>query len=226
MNFNDLEKILGVHIKNKSLYEEAFTHKSYVNENREAVDNERLEFLGDAVLELIVTEHLFQTFPSEPEGKMTKLRSILVSGKSLSQISKLLGINVFLKLSRGEEHSGGREKNPILANLFEAVLGAIFLDSGYLAVKEFIFTHLIPRLSDDVQRSVDFDPKSALQELAQEKWGITPLYRVLSESGPDHQKKFFVGVFIDEENRGEGEGTSKRKAEIAAAQNALKRISS
>ncbi len=222
MNITTLSAQLGTDINAVELFEEAFTHKSYANEDREAKDNERLEFLGDAVLELLVTEHLFEVLPNEPEGVLTKLRSALVSGFSLAIVAKKVGLGKHLRLSHGEEKSGGREKNPILANVFEATIGALYLDSGPEAVKEFLERTLLPRLPEVLEGNLHLDPKSAFQEFSQEKWDTTPEYQVLDESGPDHKKKFTVGVFVGEKQMGTGTGSSKQKAEISAAENAMK----
>lgn len=223
MNLVDVSKKLEIALQNEALWTEAFTHKSYANENKDAEHNERLEFLGDAVLELVVTEYLFKKFPEEPEGVMTKYRSALVSGVSLSIVSRQLGLQDFLRLSRGEEQGGGRKKNPILADLLEAVIGALYLESGFEMTQTFIAKHLFPRLPEVIEKSLHLDPKSAFQELSQEKWETTPEYNVLSEIGPDHNKTFTVGVFVGDQKMGEGAGTSKQKAEVAAAENALKK---
>jgi ribonuclease-3 len=226
MNLKDISLAIGVSAQNEALWTEAFTHKSFANENKDAQHNERLEFLGDAVLELVVTDSLFAQFPDEPEGKMTKFRSALVSGVSLSAVSKQLGIAEYIRLSHGEQQSGGKKKDPILADLFEAVVGAIYLESGLEVARSFIHKHLLPRLPEVIEKNLHLDPKSAFQELSQEKWEVTPEYNVLSESGPDHNKIFSVGVFVGEKKMGEGEGTSKQKAEVAAAENALGEVSS
>lgn len=215
------EEALGVSLNNADLFTTAFTHKSYSNEHPEIECNERLEFLGDAVLELVVTDHLFTTFPELPEGVMTKYRSSLVSGKSLAETAKKLGLGDFLHLSKGEKASGGNEKNPILANVFEAVIGAIYIDSGFDIAKKFIHTHIIPQLTEILENNLHVDPKSSFQEWAQEKYGITPEYKVLLDEGPDHAKKYTVGVFLEAKKMGEGIGTSKQKGEVAAAENAM-----
>ncbi len=225
MDTKKLAGALEISIKDEKLFKKAFTHKSYANEHRGVKHNERLEFLGDAVLELVVTEYLFTVFPEEPEGKMTKLRSALVSGVSLSEISKKLKLGDYLQLSHGEDRNGGRKKNPILANLFEAVIGAIFLDSGFTSAKEFISIHVFTRLPEVIEKELHLDPKSAFQEHAQETLETTPEYRVLKESGPDHKKIFLVGVFVGKKQMGKGEGSSKQKAEAEAAKNALQTIS-
>lgn len=224
MNLSRISNTIGISLENKDLYREAFTHKSFANEHKNITDNERLEFLGDAVLELIVTEFLFEKFPNEPEGKMTKLRSALVSGASLALVAKKLNLGEFLFLSKGEEVSGGRKKNPILANLMEALIGALYLDLGMEKVHEFIHTHLLPRLPEILEKDLHKDPKSAYQEWSQEKHDITPEYKVISEEGPDHKKIFTVAVFLGKKKMAEGKGSSKQKAEVDAAQNALKKI--
>jgi ribonuclease-3 len=224
MNQQELSKALGTPINDGDLFEVAFTHKSFANENTDVVHNERLEFLGDAVIELITTEFLYKKFPNEPEGKMTKLRSALVSGASLAKVSRDLSFGELLRLSRGEDASQGREKNPILANAFEAVIGAIYLDSGYETAKQFLQTHLFPRLPEVLEKRLHVDPKSGFQEWAQEELEITPEYKMLSESGPDHEKNYIFGVFVGDAKMGEGNGTSKQKAEVAAAENALEHI--
>lgn len=215
---------LGIEITNAYLFETAFTHKSFANEHKGVDHNERLEFLGDAVLELAVTRHLFEAFPEEPEGNLTKYRSALVSGASIAAVAKHLGLGNHLVLSRGEEASGGRKKNPILANTFEALVGAIFLDAGFEASEAFLRQYLFPRLSAVVEKRLFVDAKSGFQEWAQDKLEQTPEYRVLSESGPDHDKTYIVGVFVGDEQMGEGSGSSKQKAETAAAENALERL--
>jgi ribonuclease-3 len=224
MIFSNLADRIGIDIQNLDLYREAFTHKSFANEHKNEKDNERLEFLGDAVLELVVTEFLFAEFPSEPEGKMTKLRSALVSGASLAVMAKKMNLGEFLFLSRGEEASGGRKKNPILANVMEALIGALYLDLGMSVAADFIHTNLLPRLPEILEKNLHKDPKSAYQEWAQEKHDITPEYKVLNEEGPDHKKIFTVGVFLGRKKMAEGKGSSKQKAEVNAAENALESV--
>ncbi len=209
---------------NSDLIAVALTHKSFANENAGVSHNERLEFLGDAVLELVVTKHLFELFPDEPEGKLTKYRSALVSGISLATVARNLEIGDHIRLSRGESASNGKEKNPILANVFEALIGALYLEAGIEAVEALLAEYLFPRLPEVVEKHLYVDPKSAFQEWAQEDLAITPEYRVLDESGPDHDKTFRVGVYVAETQMGEGEGSSKQKAEVAAAENALARL--
>ena len=218
----EIEKSLGITFKDKSLLDLAFVHKSYVNEaNDKSEQNERLEYLGDAVLELAVTDYLYHKFPGHPEGDLTNWRSALVKGKNLSKVAKKLGLGEFLYLSRGEELSGGREKAYILANTVEAVIGAIYLDSGFEVAREFIMKHIVVLLEDIISQGLDVDPKSRVQELAQEKLNTTPRYELLSETGPDHDKKFVMGIYFGDRLVADGEGYSKQEAEQAAAGNAL-----
>ncbi len=218
----EIEKSLGITFKDKSLLDLAFVHKSYVNEaNDKSEQNERLEYLGDAVLELAVTDYLYHKFPGHPEGDLTNWRSALVKGKNLSKVAKKLGLGEFLYLSRGEELSGGREKAYILANTVEAVIGAIYLDSGFEVAREFIMKHIVVLLEDIISQGLDVDPKSRVQELAQEKLNVTPRYELLSETGPDHDKKFVMGIYFADRLIADGEGSSKQEAEQSAAGNAL-----
>ena len=218
----EIEKSLGITFKDKSLLDLAFVHKSYVNEaNDKSEQNERLEYLGDAVLELAVTDYLYHKFPGHPEGDLTNWRSALVKGKNLSKVAKKLGLGAFLYLSRGEELSGGREKAYILANTVEAVIGAIYLDSGFEVAREFIMKHIVVLLEDIISQGLDVDPKSRVQELAQEKLNVTPRYELLSETGPDHDKKFVMGIYFADRLIADGEGSSKQEAEQSAAGNAL-----
>lgn len=213
---------LGITFKNYDLFEEALTHRSYLNEHKDArAHNERLEFLGDAVLELAVTHFLFTKYPSKPEGDLTSFRAALVNTVSLAESAELIGLNDMLFLSKGESKDTGRARQIILANAFEALLGAMYLDQGYDAAESFIATHLYAKIDPVVKERSWQDAKSKFQELAQEKKGKTPAYRTLSEVGPDHDKIFRVGVFVGEENIAEGEGHSKQEAEQAAAQAAI-----
>lgn len=218
----EIEKSLGVLFGNKQLLQQVFIHRSYLNENisNELDHNERLEFLGDAVLELVVTEYLYLNYPN-PEGELTNWRSALVRGVTLAEIANTLDIGDYLLLSRGEQKSGGKARQLILANTFEAFIGALYLDKGYDAAKKFIAEHLIVRLSDIIQNKLYLDPKSKLQEYSQEKFGVTPTYKVLAEYGPDHAKSFSVGVYVDKKLTGEGSGSSKQNAEQSAANSAL-----
>ncbi len=221
----ELEKFqssIGIKLNDLSLLERVFIHRSYLNEHldQSLVNNERLEFLGDAVLELVVTEHLYLTYPN-PEGELTNWRSAIVKGETLAKVSKDIDMGSHLMVSRGEERNGGKSRNLLLANCFEALLGCIYLDQGYLVVKKFIHDNLIPRLSDIIKDGSYIDSKSRLQELIQEKNGVTPEYKVLEESGPDHDKNFLIGVYVEDKEIGRGQGASKRKAEQEAASDGL-----
>jgi len=222
-DFSILEKKLGLNFKNKDLLTQAFAHRSYLNENSDfKLDhNERLEFLGDAVMELIVTEHLYKEYPEKSEGELTNWRAALVNAKMLTSVAEEIGFNDFLLLSRGEEKEGGKARAYILANTFEALLGAIYLDSGYKTTDEFIKKYLMIKLAGVIKSGAYKDSKSRFQEEAQDKNGITPSYKVMKESGPDHNKNFVVGVFLGEELVAEGEGSSKQEAEEAAAKKGL-----
>jgi ribonuclease III len=219
----ELEKILGVKINNADIFLSAFTHRSYLNENRgfHLPHNERLEFLGDAVLELVATEYLYKNYP-HPEGELTNFRSALVNYKMLSDIAKRLDFEKFLLMSRGEAKDTGRARQVILANCIEAVIGAMYLDLGYQATTNFVAKEILVELPKVISGGSYVDPKSKLQEIIQEKRGVTPTYEVVSETGPDHNKIFVVGAYIGEQEVGQGTGPSKQEAELAAAENALK----
>jgi ribonuclease III len=221
--FAPLQKKIGIKFKDKKLLETAFVHKSYINEHKDEdlEDNERLEFLGDAVLELVATEYLFRNHPEQTEGEMTNFRSALVKGKHLAQIAKDLELGQYLSLSHGEENSGGREKNYILANTVESLIGAIYLDQGFTPSKVFITNFILIKLDDIIEQNLHIDPKSRFQEIVQEKEDVTPEYKVLEAKGPDHDKKFVSGVYIDEKLIEKGKGSSKQKSEEDAAKNAL-----
>lgn len=213
---------LGIPFTNLDLLAEALTHRSYLNENKTArAHNERLEFLGDAVLELIVTHFLFGRFPEKPEGELTAYRAALVNTYSLAEVAEAVGLNDVLLLSKGEARDTGRARQIILANAFEALLGAIYLDQGYAAAESFVAAHLFPKLDPVLETRSWQDAKSKLQEKAQEKENVTPTYRTLGESGPDHDKQFTVGVFLGDTEIGRGKGKSKQEAEQQAAQAAL-----
>jgi ribonuclease-3 len=222
-DFSQLEKKLNLKFKNKDLLIQAFTHRSFLNENPDFYlqHNERLEFLGDAVLELVVTDELYKKYPKKSEGELTNWRAALVNAKMLSAVSKDLDFNGFLLLSRGEAKELGKAREYILANAFEALIGALYLDSGYKACADFIKKNLLSRLSEIIKKGLFRDSKSRFQEEAQERVGITPTYKVLKEWGPDHAKHFIIGVFLDKEQVSEGEGSSKQEAEVEAAKNAL-----
>jgi len=200
----------------------AFTHRSYLNEHKKSTKehNERLEFLGDAVLELVVTEYLFSNY-SEPEGILTNWRSSLVRTESISAAAARLGYEPLLRLSRGERHGTERARGQILANTFEAVLGALYLDQGYDAAHDFVHKDLLVTFKDILESGSWMDPKSHLQELAQSVDGFTPSYRVLAEDGPDHDKTFTVGVFVNNVLVGQGVGPSKQTGQVKAAETAL-----
>ena len=223
-DFEILEKKLELKFNNKALLRQAFTHRSYLNENPDSKieHNERLEFLGDAVMELIVTEHLYKDYPEKAEGDLTNWRAALVNAKMLTSVAEELGFNDFLLLSRGEAKELGKARAYILANAFEAFLGALYLDLGYKQCDEFIEKNLLKNLADIIKDGSYKDAKSKFQEEAQERVSITPSYKVVKESGPDHEKSFIVGVYLDEKLVAEGEGSSKREAEEAAAELALK----
>jgi len=222
-NFSSLEKKLNLKFKNKDLLVQAFCHRSYLNENPDFYleHNERLEFLGDAVLELVVTKYLYQTYPKKPEGELTNWRAALVNAKMLSEIAKDLDFNDFLLLSKGEARELGKARQYILANTFEALIGAIYLDSEYKACEDFIKKYLTVKLPEIIEKGLFRDAKSRFQEEAQERVGITPTYKVLEEWGPDHAKHFIIGVFLDKELIAKGEGSSKQEAELEAAKEAL-----
>ncbi len=222
---NNIEEFAGKNqltFKDVNLLRQVFVHRSYLNENIgfDLDHNERLEFLGDAVLELVVTEYLYKKYDN-PEGELTNLRSALVKGAMLSEIAKELEMDKYLYLSRGESHSEGKSRQLILANAYEALIGAIYLDRGYQAAVEFIKKYLIKHLQSIIDQKLYLDPKSHLQELSQEQLSVTPIYKVLNEHGPDHAKSFTVGCFVRERLIGEGSGSSKQAAESAAASSAL-----
>lgn len=222
---NDLPNLsskIGVEFKNTKFIEEALTHRSYVNENKEIqTHNERLEFLGDAVLELVVTEFLFKTYETYPEGDLTSFRAALVKTESLAEEAERLDLGEFILMSKGEEATGGRTRPYILANTVEAIIGAIYLDSGYQASEEFILKHICYKADMIVKSRLDIDSKSKLQEIAQEVVKITPSYEFVSSKGPDHDKIFEMAVLLGDKAFGRGEGKSKQEAEQNAAENAL-----
>lgn len=220
-----LEQKIGYEFKNKGLLKQALTHSSYANEHRSNVcpHNERIEFLGDAVLELAISEYLFHNYPKEDEGKMTKIRSSLVCEFTLSQCARDLSLGKCLYLSKGEELTGGRERNSILCDAFESVIGAIYLDSGFEQAKSFINQFLLQDVED---KTLFYDAKTMLQELVQgNNWG-TLSYQLLEEKGPDHNKEFVVQVQVGEKVLGNGVGKTKKSAEQQAAYQAMKRLKS
>lgn len=218
-----LEDRIGIIFRDKNLLLEALTHRSYLNEYPRWVvpHNERLEFLGDAVLELAVTEELFHTYPSFPEGKLTVIRAALVNYQMLAKLSGAIGLDEFMLLSRGERADNERAKEVILANAYEALVGAIYLDQGFAAAKQFLTPRLMPLVPGIIETKSYKDAKSELQEVIQERKKLTPTYKVLEESGPAHDRLFRVGVYFGEEMAAQGEGNSKQEAEVEAARNAL-----
>jgi len=223
-DFSELEKILGVSFKNQDLLKQSLVHRSYLNENPgfPLPHNERLEFLGDAVLELIVTEYLYKNYPN-PEGEMTNWRAALVNANILGDIAGNLGLADYLYLSRGEaKDNNSKARQYILANAMEAVIGAVYLDGGWTAASQLVQRYILSHLPEVLSKALYLDPKSHFQELAQEKFGITPRYEVLSETGPDHAKIFKVGLYLGDDFVAEGEGSSKQEAQVAAAQAGLK----
>jgi len=225
-DFSPLEKNIKIKFKNPDLLLQAFVHRSYLNEhpNFKVGHNERLEFLGDAVLELIVTSFLYNNYQS-PEGDLTNWRSALVRTEMISEIAKELNFEDYILLSRGETKSSGRSRQVILANAFEALIGAIYLDQGYDATDKFIAKFLLPRLPQILEEESYIDSKSRFQELAQEREGITPGYKVIEEFGPDHAKEFLIGAYLEDRLLGKGSGPSKQLAQQSAAQEALKQYS-
>lgn len=224
-DFTLFEQAIEVVFNDKQLLTTAFTHRSFLNENPGTglEHNERLEFLGDAVLELIVTNYLYRKYPQEPEGRLTSYRAALVNAVIISEIATGLGMNDYLLLSKGEAKDNGKARQYILANTYEALLGAIYLDLGYDAGKVFVEKTLLPRVDEIVAKKLWRDPKSLVQEMAQEHVGMTPSYKVMSESGPDHDKYFTVGIYFGEELIANGKGKSKQEAEQNAAQEALEK---
>jgi ribonuclease-3 len=218
-----LEAVIGVSFREKMHLLTAITHRSYLNEHRDARqdNNERYEFLGDAVLELVITDFLFSKYPEKPEGELTAVRAALVNTVALSEASLKLGINEYLLLSKGEAKDVGRARQYILANTFEAIVGAIYLDQGYDASREFIASQLFDLTENIVSKRTWQDAKSRFQELAQEHASVTPSYKTLREEGPDHDRQFTVGVFIGAELVAEGAGQAKQEAEQEAAEKAI-----
>jgi ribonuclease-3 len=223
MDLNTFEAQIGLTFQNKDLLKQAFVHRSYLNEHRSlgVGHNERLEFLGDAVLELVVTDFLYHKYPDKPEGDLTAYRAALVNAVTLSDKASELSMNDYLLLSKGEAKDKGRARQYILANTFEAVVGAIYLDQGYEAAASFIHQTVIADDERIVSESLAQDYKSAFQKKAQEVFSVTPLYKVVSESGPDHNKRFVVGLLIGDEQIAEGQGHSKQEAEQEAARHGL-----
>lgn len=223
IDFSLFEKKTGITFKDKKLLEQAFIHRSYINENSggRLSHNERLEFLGDAVLELIVTDYLYNKYPDRDEGELTAYRSALVNAIIIGEVAMSLGMNEYLLLSKGEAKDIGKARNYILANTYEAYVGAVYLDQGYDVSRDFIANTLFGKIDTIVDKKLWRDPKSLVQEKAQEYVNITPSYKVIHESGPDHDKSFTVGIFFGEDRVAEGKGHSKQEAEQSAARAAL-----
>jgi ribonuclease-3 len=208
--------------KNKKLFEQAFTHRSYLNETKEKLSsNERLEFLGDSIISFVVSQYLYLQFPQFEEGALTNIRSLMVNTKSLANIAKELDFGSFLKLSKGEEESKGRQNQSLLADCFEGFVGALFSDQGIDAVIDFLKIVILPKADEIIKNKSFKDPKSLLQEFVQSRRQNSPFYKVLNEFGPAHAKRFKIGAYIDGELISEGEGKSKREAEEDAAEKAL-----
>jgi ribonuclease-3 len=223
IDFSLFEKKTNIIFNNKKLLEQAFIHRSYINENsgEQVSHNERLEFLGDAVLELIVTDYLYNKYPDRDEGDLTAYRSALVNAVIIGEVAQELGMNEYLLLSKGEAKDAGRARSYILANTYEAYVGAVYLDAGYNVAREFISRTLFGKIDTIVAKKLWRDAKSLIQEKAQEYLSVTPVYKVLHEAGPDHDKHFTVGIFFGEDRIAEGKGHSKQEAEQSAARKAL-----
>lgn len=224
--FEKLEKEINFKFKNKKLLIEALTHRSYLNENYKwpTNHNERLEYLGDAVLELVISEYLFLKYQNVDEGRLTMFRASLVNYQNLSKIARQIGLDKFILTSKGEKKDTAKAWDVILANAFEALIGAIYLDKGIVAARKFIQQFVISTLDEILREKSYKDPKSKLQEIIQEKFKITPTYQVLEESGPAHRKKFKIGVFFEDKLIAEGTGGSKQEAEMEAAKKALNNL--
>lgn len=224
-DFTPFEQSLGIVFIDKTLIQRAFTHRSFINENpRSGLEhNERFEFLGDAVIELIVTDYLFRAYPTHNEGELTAFRSALVNAIIMGEAATELNMNAYLLLSKGEAKDTGRARQTILANTYESFVGALYLDQGYEPCKKFILDTLIPRLEEIIKSKSWKDAKSQVQEEAQERVGMTPSYHVMGESGPDHDKYFTVGIFFGEQKIAEGKGKSKQEAQQNAALAALEK---
>lgn len=223
-DFSKLEEAIEIKFKNQDLLKQAVVHRSYLNEHPSfhLAHNERLEFLGDAVLELVVTENLFQNYDN-PEGELTNWRASLVNAKMLSELAHSLDLDKYLYLSKGEaKDSNSKARDYILANAFEALIGAVYLDQGWEVAKIFLIKHLLPKLGPILKHKLYVDPKSSFQEAAQDKYGITPSYKVMSETGPDHARHFVIGVYLEKELVAQGEGSSKQEAQVDAAEKALR----
>lgn len=223
MDLSNLQAITKIKFKELAIYEQAFTHRSYLNEHPNTPGhNERLEFLGDAVVELIVTHYLYDKFPEKPEGELTNLRAALVRRNTLSAIGEELGLDAYIRMSKGESKNTGKAKGVILSNAAEAFIGALYLDLGIKSVEKLLDRFLLPKLEAIIESQEHIDAKSSFQEKVQEKEGVTPHYKTESISGPDHDRTFIVGVYIHDKLISTGTGSSKREAEMQAASIALK----
>jgi ribonuclease III len=223
--FSKLLNTLGLKFNDDNLLLTAFTHRSFLNEVKEkVVSNERVEFLGDSVLSFIVSSHIYKLRPTDTEGNLTNLRSYIVKTNSLADAAKKLDLGSYLRMSKGEELSGGRNNTQLLANTFEALLGAVYLDQGIEAAKQLVHNFLLPEFEAELREGPPKDAKSLLQEITQEKIKESPHYRILGSRGPDHAKEFIVGVFVQGKKVGEGLGSSKQVAEEKAAEQALKKL--
>lgn len=222
-DFTPFEDSIGIPFNDKKLLQHAFIHRSYINENPKSglAHNERLEFLGDAVLELVVTDYLYKTYPGSPEGELTAYRSALVNWVVIGEVAAAIGMNDYLLLSKGEAKDTGRARSTILANTYESFVGALYLDQGYEPAKTFIHKTLLPRLIEIIEKKTWKDAKSMVQEEAQERLGVTPSYKVVAENGPDHDKWFTIGIFFGDKKIAEGKGRSKQEGEQKAAMAAL-----
>lgn len=222
-NLDALKKAVSYEFKNENLLLEALTHRSYLNEHPEwkLPHNERLEFLGDAVIELVITEELFNRYPDKEEGWMTSVRAALVNYITLADVARGVGIDGAVLLSRGESRDTGRAREVILANAFEAVVGAVYQDGGYLPAKKFINSCVTSRLEEVIRKALHVDAKSQLQEKVQASLKVTPVYKVISSEGPDHKKVFTIGVYFGDKLIAQGSGPSKQDGEVEAARKAL-----
>ena len=221
----DFLKGIRIEPKDLGIYQTAFTHRSFLNESKDtSISNERLEFLGDSILSYIISSHIYMLRPQDEEGELTNLRSYIIKTESLAKAAKELELGQLLRMSRGEAASGGQDNTQLLANTFEALLGAIFLDAGIEGATKFIHQTLLPLFAAELISGPPKDAKSQLQEVAQEKAKLSPRYRVLKTSGPDHAKKFMVGVYLNNKEVGKGQGSSKQQAEEEAAKQALTQL--
>ena len=224
-NFDKLEEEIKIKFNNQDLLKQAMVHRSYLNEHRDFKlgHNERLEFLGDAVLELVVTEYLYNKYDN-PEGELTNWRASLVNANTLSDAAQQIKLENYMYMSRGESKDNNtKARDYIIANAYEALIGAIYLDGGWDSAKQFINEEILTRLDKILENKLYLDPKSNFQEMSQEKYGITPTYKVMEESGPDHDKNFTIGVYLGEELVATGVGTSKQEAQVAAAKTAIEK---